>query len=85
MKDFAPISVLGTGPIALSVHPIVPAKTLQQLVAAAKARPGYYSYASSGVASINNLAGELFKMNAGNLNILHVPYKGAGPAMTDLA
>jgi len=84
VKDFAPITVLGTGPIALSVHPLVPAKTLQQLVADAKARPGYYSYASSGVASINNLAGELFKMRAGNLNILHVPYKGAGPAMTDL-
>ena len=84
VKDFTPISVLGTGPIAISVHPLVPAKTLQQLVAAVKARPGYYSYASSGVASINNLAGELFKMKAGNLNILHVPYKGAGPAMTDL-
>ena len=84
VKDFTPITVLGTGPIAISVHPIVPAITLQQLVAAAKARPGYYSYASSGVASINNLAGELFKMRAGNLNILHVPYKGAGPAMTDL-
>jgi tripartite-type tricarboxylate transporter receptor subunit TctC len=84
VKDFTPITVLGTGPIAISVHPVVPAKTLQQLVANAKARPGYYSYASSGVASINNLAGELFKMKAGNLNILHVPYKGAGPAMTDL-
>ena len=84
VKDFAPITVLGTGPIALSVHPLVPAKTLQQLVNDARARPGYYSYASSGVASINNLAGELFKMRAGNLNILHVPYKGAGPSMTDL-
>lgn len=84
VKDFTPITVLGTGPIAVSVHPLVPAKTLQQLVAAAKARPGFYSYASSGIASINNLAGELFKMKAGNLNILHVPYKGAGPAMTDL-
>jgi tripartite-type tricarboxylate transporter receptor subunit TctC len=84
VKDFAPITVIGTGPIALSVHPIVPAQTLQQLVAAAKARPGYYSYGSSGVASINNLAGELFKMRAGNLQILHVPYKGAGPSMQDL-
>jgi tripartite-type tricarboxylate transporter receptor subunit TctC len=84
VKDFAPITVVGTGPIVLSVHPLVPAKTLQQLVADAKARPGYYSYASSGVASINNLAGELFKMRGGNLNILHVPYKGAGPSMTDL-
>jgi len=84
VKDFVPITVIGTGPIALSVHPIVPAQTLRQLIAAAKARPGYYSYGSSGVASINNLAGELFKMRAGNLQILHVPYKGAGPAMQDL-
>ena len=84
VKDFAPIVVLGTGPIALSVHPIVPARTLQQLVAAAKARPGYFSYGSSGVGSINHLAGELLKTRAGNLQILHVPYKGAGPSMHDL-
>jgi tripartite-type tricarboxylate transporter receptor subunit TctC len=84
VKDFAPITVVGTGPIAISVHPIVPAKTLKELVAAVKARPGYYSYASSGVASINNLAGELFKRQAGKLVILHVPYKGAGPALTNL-
>ena len=54
------------------------------MVADAKARPGYYSYGSSGIASINNLAGELFKMRAGNLQILHVPYKGAGPSIQDL-
>jgi len=84
VKDFAPITVLGTGPIAISVHPLVPARTLKELAADARAKPGYYSYASSGVASINNLAGELFKMKAGNLKILHVPYKGAGPSMTDL-
>jgi tripartite-type tricarboxylate transporter receptor subunit TctC len=84
VKDFAPITVVGTGPIALSVHPIVPAKNVKQLVAAAKAKPGYYSYASSGVASINNLAGELFKRQAGKLNILHVPFRGAGPSMTAL-
>jgi tripartite-type tricarboxylate transporter receptor subunit TctC len=84
LADFTPVTVVGTGPIALSVHPIVPAKSLQQLVAEAKARPGYYSYGSSGVASINNLAGELFKARAGNLQILHVPYKGAGPSIQDL-
>src|SRR5688572_5385881 len=83
-KDFSSIAVLGTGPISISVHPIVPARTLQELVTAAKARPGYYSYASSGVASINHLAGELFKMKAGHLKILHVPYRGAGPSMQDL-
>jgi len=84
VRDFAPVAVLGTGPIAISVHPIVPAQTLQQLIAAAKARPGYFSYGSSGVGSINNLAGELLKMRAGNLQILHVPYKGAGPSIQDL-
>ncbi|HYC47220.1 MAG TPA: tripartite tricarboxylate transporter substrate binding protein [Burkholderiales bacterium] len=84
LKDFTQIAVLGTGPIAISVHPIVPARTLQQLVSEVKARPGYYSYASSGIASINHLAGELFKMRAGNVKILHVPYRGAGPSMQDL-
>jgi tripartite-type tricarboxylate transporter receptor subunit TctC len=84
IKDFAPITVLGTGPISISVHPSVPARTLKQLVADAKAHPGKYSYGSSGIASINHLAGELFKMRAGKLEILHVPYKGAGPALAEL-
>jgi tripartite-type tricarboxylate transporter receptor subunit TctC len=84
IKDFTPISVLGTGPIVVSVHPVVPARTLKALIADAKARPGYYSYGSSGVASINNLAGELFKTKAGNLQILHVPYKGSGPSVQNL-
>ncbi|MBI3919516.1 MAG: tripartite tricarboxylate transporter substrate binding protein [Betaproteobacteria bacterium] len=84
IKDFAPIRVIGTGPISVSVHPSVPARTLKQLVADAKAHPGKYSYGSSGVASINHLAGELFKMRAGKLEILHVPYKGAGPALAEL-
>jgi tripartite-type tricarboxylate transporter receptor subunit TctC len=84
IKDFTPISVLGTGPIAVSVHPVVPARTLKALIADAKARPGYYSYGSSGVASINNLAGELLKTKAGNLEILHVPYKGSGPSIQNL-
>src|SRR5690606_8364724 len=84
LEDFAPVSVIGTGPIAVSVHPVVPARTLQALVADVKARPGFYSYGSSGVASINNLAGELFKMKAGKLEILHVPYKGSGPSVRNL-
>jgi tripartite-type tricarboxylate transporter receptor subunit TctC len=84
VKDFAPVTVVGTGPIAVSVHPVVPARTLQQLVADVKARPGQYSYGSSGVASINHLAGELLKTRAGNLQILHVPYKGAGASVQDL-
>lgn len=84
VKDFAPVTVIGTGPIAVSVHPSVPAKTLKQLIADVKAHPGVYSYGSWGIASINNLAGELLKMRAGKLEVLHVPYRGAGPAMTDL-
>ena len=84
VKDFAPITVIGTGPIAFSVHPSVPARALMQLVADARAHPGRYSYGSSGIASINNLAGELLKLRAGNLVMLHVPYKGAGPALSEL-
>jgi len=84
VKDFVPITVLGTGPIAISIHPSVPARTLKQLVADVKQHPGQYYYGSSGVASINNLAGELLKERAGKLQIIHVPYKGAGAALTDL-
>ena len=84
VKDFAPITVIGTGPIAISVHPSVPARNLKQLVADVKAHPGQYSYGSSGVGSINHLAGELFKMRAGELNILHVPYKGSGASIQEL-
>lgn len=84
IKDFSPVAVVGTGPIAVSVHPSVPARNLKQLIAAVKAQPGAYSYGSSGVASINNLAGELFKSKAGKLVILHVPYKGSGPSVQEL-
>ena len=84
VKDFTPITVLGTGPIAISIHPSIPARTLKQLVADVKSHPGKYFYGSSGVASINNLAGELLKLRAGKLEIVHVPYKGAGASLTDL-
>jgi len=84
VKDFAPVTIVGTGPIALSVHPSVPARNLKQLIAAAKAHPGQYAYGSSGIASINHLAGELLKASAGKVEMLHVPYKGAGASLTDL-
>ena len=84
MKDFLPIVLISTGPMTISVHPSVPARTLKQLVADIKAHPGKYSYGSAGVGSINHLGGELFKLRAGNLQILHVPYKGAGPVMQEL-
>ena len=84
LKDFAPITVIGTGPMTINVHPSVPARTLKRLVADVKAHPGEYSYGTAGVGSVNHLGGELFKMRAGKLEILHVPYKGAGPVMQEL-
>ena len=84
VKDFAPIRVIGTGPMTISVHPSVPARTLKQLIADIKAHPGDYSYGNAGVGSVNHLGGELFKLRAGKLKILMVPYKGAGPVMQEL-
>ena len=84
VKDFAPIAVLGIIPMVIAVHPSVPANTLRGLVARVKASPGKYSYGSAGMGSINHLAGELFKKQAGGLDIVHVPYKGAGQALLDL-
>jgi tripartite-type tricarboxylate transporter receptor subunit TctC len=70
--------------MTISVHPSVPVRTLLQLVADIKSRPDQYSYGGAGVGSVNHLAGELFKSKAGNLKIVYVPYKGAGPAVVDL-
>ena len=84
VKDFAPIAVLGVIPMVIAVHPSVPAKTLRELVARVKATPGKYSFGSAGIGSINHLTGELFKKQAGGLDIVHVPYKGAGAALLDL-
>ncbi|MEO5692754.1 MAG: tripartite tricarboxylate transporter substrate binding protein [Usitatibacter sp.] len=83
LKDFTPLSyVCATGLVVL-VHPSVPAKNIQELIAMAKARPDVLNYASSGVGSVHHLAGELFKAQAG-IKMTHVPYKGAAPALTDL-
>jgi len=84
VKDFTPVIVIATGPMTISVHPSVPARTLKQLAADVKSRPGEYSYGGAGVGSVNHLAGELFKAKAGNLQIVFVPYKGAGPTVVDL-
>lgn len=83
VKDFAAVSPIATSPSVLVVHPSVPAKTVKELIALAKARPGELTYASSGSGSTAHLAGELFKMSAG-VDLVHVPYKGAGPAQSDL-
>ncbi len=83
-RDFVPIGVMMLAPTGVAVHPSLPAKSLMQLVALAKAKPGSLSHASSGMGTVTHLTGELFKKLGGNLNMVHVPYKGAGPALVDL-
>jgi tripartite-type tricarboxylate transporter receptor subunit TctC len=78
-KDFSPISLLGTASYVLVVHPSVPATSVKQLVALAKARPGGLTYASSGAGTNNHLAGELFATEAG-IKMIHVPYRSSGLA-----
>ncbi len=81
-KSFTPVALLGTGPNVLSVHPSLPVKTLKELLALAKARPGHLQYASAGVGTFQHLSAELFKSLA-KVDIVHVPYKGGGPATID--
>jgi len=82
-KDIAPITMGVMFPNVIVVHPGLPVKTLADYVALAKSKPGELNYASSGVGGAGHLAGELFKQRAG-IDVVHVPYKGGGPAMTDL-
>ena len=82
LRDFAPVSLCVKGANVLAVHPSVPVKNIKELIALAKTTPGKLNYASSGLGSSNQMAGELFKMMAG-VNIVHVPYKGNAPALTD--
>ena len=83
-RDFVPIGVISTTPTAILVNPSFPATNLRELAALAKANPGKYSFGSAGSGTITNLTGELFKIQAGGLNIQHVPYKGGNPAMQDV-
>lgn len=82
-KDFVPVAQVAGVANALVVHPSVPAKTVDELIAMAKKEPGKLSFGSTGIGGANHLAGELFKLMA-EVDIVHVPYKGAAPAMTDL-
>ena len=82
-RDFAPIGLVFEGPGVLVVHPSLPANSVQELVAYARANPGKLRYGSSGVGGVINLVTELFKHQA-KVNILHVPYKGVAPAVVDL-
>lgn len=82
-KDFAPVSLLATSAFVVTVNPNVNAASIRELLALAKASPGKLSFGSSGTGGAPQLAGELFKSQAG-IDLLHVPYKGLGPALTDL-
>ena len=85
LKDFAAVYILCLSPTVIVVHPSVPAHTLAELIAYAKANPGRLSYGSAGTGTLTNLAGELFKQLIGAPDIVHIPYKGAAPGLTDLA
>ena len=84
VRDFAPVSQIGVTPTLLGVHPSLPATDVKSLVALVKQNPGKYTYGSSGLGSILHLCGEQFKALAGGINIVHVPYRGSAPMMSDL-
>jgi tripartite-type tricarboxylate transporter receptor subunit TctC len=83
LKDFVPITMIGNVPNVLVVHPSVPAGSVADLIRLAKAKPGNMSYASSGIGTSPHLSGELFAMMTG-AKVVHVPYRGSTPAVTDL-
>lgn len=83
VRDLAPISLIALAPLLVVVHPSLPVKSLQDLIALARREPGKLSYSSAGVGSSNHLAGALFNIEAGT-DVVHIPYKGAAPALIDL-
>ena len=83
LRDFAPVTQVTTQPIALAVHTSVPAQSVRELIAYAKANPGKLSFCHSGTGSGQHFSGELFKKMAG-IDMVHIPYKGGGPAVQDL-
>ena len=84
LRDIAPVAGLTRGGLVMVVHPSVPANTIPEFIAYAKANPGKLSYGSGGVGGITHIAAELFKQAAGGLDLQHVPYRGVAPAITDL-
>ena len=80
IKSFEPVAILATGPNVLVVNPEMPVHSVKELIALAKQKPGGLDYASAGVGSFQHMGGELFKLMAG-VDLVHVPYKGGGPAM----
>jgi len=85
IKDFKPVSILSVSGLAIATHPSLPVKSLRELLNYAKANPGALSYGSAGVGSATHLGAELFKSLIKDPTIQHVPYRGGGPAITDLA
>jgi tripartite-type tricarboxylate transporter receptor subunit TctC len=83
-RDLAPVALIGNSPLALMVHPALPATSVKELIALAKARPGTINFGSSGLAGTGHLAGEMLKTMA-RIDIVHVPYKGAAPALIAVA
>jgi tripartite-type tricarboxylate transporter receptor subunit TctC len=83
LKDFIPITMINSAPMLLVVNPSIPAKSVAELIAFAKSRPGKLNYGSGGLGSTPYLAAELFKSLAG-IDVVHVPYKGGAPALSDL-
>src|SRR6187431_2658751 len=84
VKDLEPIAGVAANVLCVAVHPSLPVQNLRDLIAYAKANPGKLSYGHSGAGSIQHLAGELFKSLAGTSDIVHVPYRGTGPLITDI-
>ena len=84
VRDFSAVAVFAYSSTSIVINPALPVRTLAELIDYAKANPGKLSYGSAGNGSITNLAGELFKLRAGGLDIVHVPYKGIGQGVTDL-
>jgi tripartite-type tricarboxylate transporter receptor subunit TctC len=82
-RDFQPVTALASASLVLIAHPSLPARSVRELIALAKAQPGTINYASGGSGSAAHMAAELFKLMAG-VNLVHVPYKGTAPALTDL-
>ena len=83
VRDIAPVASVVSGPQVMEVNPSFPAKTVSELIAYARANPGKINMASTGAGNLSHVAGELFKMMAG-VNMVHVPYRGAAPALNDL-
>jgi tripartite-type tricarboxylate transporter receptor subunit TctC len=83
IRDIASVAGISRAPLVMAVHPSVPAKTVPEFIAYAKANPGKISMASAGIGAPSHVSGELFKMMA-RVNLVHVPYRGAGPALVDL-